>query len=121
MAQLQEELKEHNPYIRDFIQICNIPEDQLANASFVITEKQKPQNAGPRTYPANNQTEVSAMMPEEVGSRDIVVRKTGGGIQQFQDTNRAADALHFVLLHPKGHDGWSRSCSSSWIAVTTFA
>ena len=47
------------------------------------------------------------MMPEEVGTRDIVVRRKNGGIQQFQDTNRACDALHFVLLHPKGHDGWS--------------
>ena len=47
------------------------------------------------------------MLPEEVGSRDIVVNRRSGGIQQFKDTNRAADPLHFVLFHSKGHDGWS--------------
>ena len=35
------------------------------------------------------------MMPEQVSSRDIVVKKRGGGIQEFKDTNRAADPLHF--------------------------
>ena len=89
------------------MQICQIPEDQLQDASFVITEKQKPKSAGPRTYTAHNLTEVSVMMPEEAGNRDIVVSRRGGGIQKFQDTNRAADPLHFVLLHSKGHDGWS--------------
>ena len=47
------------------------------------------------------------MMPEQVGSRDIIVKRKGGGIQEFKDTNRAADPLHFVLLHSRGHDGWS--------------
>ena len=56
---------------------------------------------------AHNLTEVSVMMPEEVGSRDIVVKRRGGGVQEFKDTNRAADALHFVLLHSRVHDGWS--------------
>ena len=47
------------------------------------------------------------MMPEQVGSRDIIVNRKGGGIQEFKDTNRAADPLHFILLHSLGHDGWS--------------
>ena len=107
LLELQEELREHNPYIRDFLQICQIPEDEIQEAAFVISEKQKPQNAGSRTYTSHHLTEVSVMMPEEVGSRDIVVKRRGGGVQEFKDTNRAADPLHFVLLHSKGHDGWS--------------
>ena len=107
LLQLQNELHEHNPYIRDFLQICQIPEQEIQEASFVITEKQTPANAGPRTYTAHNLTEVSVMMTETVGNRDIVVKQRGGGVQQFQDTNRAADPLHFVLLHSRGHDGWS--------------
>ena len=47
------------------------------------------------------------MLPDAIGNRDIVVRKRGGGIQEFKDTNRAADPLHFVLLHSRGTDGWS--------------
>ena len=47
------------------------------------------------------------MIPEEVGSHDIAVNRRGGGVREFKDTNRAADPLHFVLLHSRGHDGWS--------------
>ena len=107
LIELQNELREHNPYIRDFLQICQIPEEEVQEASFVITEKVKPQNAGARTYTAHHLTEVSVMYPEQVGGRDIVVNRKGGGVQEFKDTNRAADPLHFVLLHSKGHDGWS--------------
>ena len=107
LLELQNELRENNPYIRDFLTICQIPQDEIDEASFVITEKQKPKNAAPRTYTSHHLTEVSVMMPEEAGSRDLVVRKRAGGIKQIKDTNRAADPLHFVLLHSKGHDGWS--------------
>ena len=31
----QRELREHNPYIRDFLKICKIPEEQIRAASFV--------------------------------------------------------------------------------------
>lgn len=107
LLELQEELKEHNPYIRDFLQICKIPEKEIQEATFVITEKQKPNNAGTRTYTSHHLTEVSVMMPEEVGSRDIVVNRRSGGVQEFKDTNRAAGPLHFVQQHSKGHAGWS--------------
>ena len=75
LLELQNELRDNNPYIRDFLQICQIPEEEVQDAAFVITEKQKPQNAGARTYTAHNLTEVSVMMPEQVGSRDIVVKR----------------------------------------------
>ena len=107
LLELQNELRENNPYIRDFLQICQIPDEEIKESAFVITEKQKPKNAGARTYTSHHLKEVSVMMQEQIGSRDIVVRKRGGGIQEFRDTNRACDPLHFVLLHSKGHDGWS--------------
>ena len=99
--------RENSPYIRDFLAICQIPQDGIDEASFVITEKQKLKHAAPRTYTSHDLTEVSVMMPEEVGSRDSIVRKRTGGIKEIKDTHRAADPLHFVLLHSKGHDGWS--------------
>ena len=107
LLQLQNELSENNPYIRDFLNICQIPQSEIEEAEFVITERQKPRNAGPRTYTSHHLTEVSVMMPEEVGSRDLIVRKRAGGIKEIKDTNQAADPSHFVLLHSKGHDGWS--------------
>ena len=47
------------------------------------------------------------MMPEEAGNRAIILKTRGGGIAEIKDTYRSADSLHFVLLHPKGTDGWS--------------
>ena len=102
LIEIQDELHEHNLYVQDFQQICQIPDEELEDASFVITEKERPANAGTRTYNANNLSEVSVMMPEAIGSRDIVVRKRGGGIREIKDTHRSADPLHFVLLHSKG-------------------
>ena len=81
MIDIQRELLEHNRYVRDFQQICQIPDDQLQEAAFVITEKEKPSTAGTRTYTAHNLSEVSVMMPEEIGNRDIVLRKREGGMQ----------------------------------------
>jgi hypothetical protein len=75
-----------------------IPEEEMQEASFIITEKQKQKDAEARAYTSHHLTEVSVMMPDEVGSRDIVVKRKGGGVQEFKDTNRAADPLHFVLL-----------------------
>ena len=79
----------------------------MQEAAFVITEKEKPSTAGTRTYTAHNLSEVSVMMPEEIGNRDIVLRRRTGGMQHMKDTHRAADPLSFVSLHPRGQDGRS--------------
>ena len=41
LIELQNELKGCNPYVRNFIQICDIPDDQLSNATIFISEKEK--------------------------------------------------------------------------------
>ena len=87
--------------------MCQISDEDLNDASFVLTEKERPSIAGPRTYTAHHLSEVSVMMPEAVGNRDLVVKKRGGGLQEVKDTHRSCDPLHFVLLHTKGTDGWS--------------
>ena len=94
--------------MRDFKHICQIPEDELDDRhEFVISEKARPSDAGSQTYTAHNMSEVSVMVPEAVGNRDMVMQKRGGGIQELKETHRAADPLHFVLLHSRGSDGWS--------------
>ena len=107
LRDLEKELLQYNPYVRDFLRICETPEEEIQDAAFVISEKERPAEAGSRTYTSHNLSEVSVMMPDAIGNRDIVVRKRGGGIQEFKDTNRAADPLHFVLLHSRGADEWS--------------
>ena len=51
-------------------------------------------------------TEISVLVDEEPGPRDIVVHLRDGGLQTIADTHRSHDALHFVLLFPYGADGW---------------
>lgn len=40
------------------------------------------------------------------GTRAFILQFRGDGIKKLYDTHRSSDALHFVLLHPFGHDGW---------------
>ena len=42
----QNDLHQHSAYVRDFKQICQISDDDLHHASFVITEKARLSNAG---------------------------------------------------------------------------
>lgn len=65
LIELQDELKENNPFIKDSLQICQILETGMQEAAFVITEKQKPRNAGTRTYTSHHLTEVSLVVPEQ--------------------------------------------------------
>ena len=48
----------------------------------VITEKCKPKDAPPRTYNVHNLQELSIMMPDEVGSRDIIKRNVEGAYKR---------------------------------------
>ena len=41
LIELENELREHNPYIRDFLQICQIPEEEIKEAFFVTTETRR--------------------------------------------------------------------------------
>ena len=47
-----------------------------------------------------------AFLRQEVASRDIVLYARKGGLQHINDTHRAYDTLHYVLLFPLGEDGW---------------
>lgn len=52
--------------------------------------------------------EVSVLMADaETHGRDLVVHLRGGGLQYIHETHRSFDALHFVLLFPRGEDGWT--------------
>lgn len=75
LIELPEEMRHYNPYVRDFLQICQVSDEEIDEASIVITKKQKPRDAGTRTYTTHHLTEVSVVMPEQVGRRHIVVRK----------------------------------------------
>ena len=103
LVQLQNLLHTCNPYVRDFKTACEIQE--VSGAQLVINANVRPAGEHVRRY-NSGLTEISVLVDEEPGPRDIVVHLRDGGLQTIADTHRSHDALHFVLLFPYGTDGW---------------
>ena len=104
LEKVQHELHEHNPFIKDFLQIMELPDDDLINGKLVLTAK-KPSNEHQRRYnkPMNLQ-EVSILT--NCQNNDLVLQKRGGGLQYVSDLNPKGMPLHFTLLFPFGTYGW---------------
>lgn len=48
---------------------------------------------------------MSLLYNKQPEKREIIVQRDGG-IKEIADTLRSSNALHFLLIHPLGHDGW---------------
>ena len=111
LQQLQQLLREHNPLVRDFIMASEVPEDQVEHMRLVLSADARPAGEHARRYnrPEGFQ-EVSVLIGEEPGTRDIVLRRRavgdGADLIAISNCHRAYEPLHFVLLHPFGTDGW---------------
>ena len=108
VKKLQILLREINPFVKDFLHICEIPDENLKHGKIVLTcnKSDLPKDAHERRY--NQQTslsEVSILTNSVPG--DLVLRKRGGGLQQIYDLHPDAQPLHFVLLFPYGTPGYS--------------
>ena len=93
------------------------PQGEVTDAHFVIEATGKP-DADKRTYKGEQAfTEVSVLAVEprggKVPKRSIMVRHRGGGLHFIDESHRAYDPLHFVLLFPCGDDGPRRAASRS--------
>ncbi len=104
LRRLQEELQD-NTYIKDFKTACEIPESELSHCRLVINASVRPRDGHARLY-NRSLCEVSVLINEQPGPRDIILQLRGGGLREIKGTQRSADALHFVLAHLLGHDGW---------------
>ena len=108
LHQLQDLLKEINPFVKDLLHVCEIPDEELKGGRIIISCKKqdRPKNSHERTYNLQQcLTEVSVLTNSVPG--DLCLRKRGGGLQQIYDLHPAAQALHFVLLFPFGTLGYS--------------
>ena len=78
----------------------------MTDAQFVIEPNARPKDTHKRTYNTTTFNEVSVLMVEAKGGavpkRSVKVRKRDGGLHDIDETNRAFDPLHFVLLFPFG-------------------
>ena len=67
-------------------------------------------NVDPRTYNVPRVSNIAAFIPDGThvaAPRSIAVRMHGGGVKRITDLSSAYDPLHFVLLFPRGEQGWT--------------
>ena len=104
LQDVQKVIHEHNPFVKDFKQILELPQDELAQGKIIISAK-APSNEHARRYNLqSNLNEVSILTNSE--SHDLVINLRGGGLQIISDLNPKGMPLHFTLLFPLGTYGW---------------
>ena len=101
---VQDTVHEVNPYVKDFIQIIEMPAEDIGEGKIVIAAK-GPRNEHARRYNAPiNLNEVCVLM--NPGKHDLVLQRRGGGLEYVNDLNPSGMPLHFTLLFPYGTHGW---------------
>ena len=105
MKKLQEMLKTFNPFVKDVLHICEIPDQELSEGKLILSCKERPKGAHARQYNLpQSLSEVSVLTNSLPG--DMVLHKRGGGLQEIYDIHPSAQPLHFVLLFPLGTKGY---------------
>jgi len=115
LTELQSTMRQCNTYVQDFVTAGEIfSEGDVDDAHFVIEPKARPATAHKRTYKdakkAFNEVTVMTVEPRggKVPKRSVMIRARGGGLHDIDESSRAFDPLHFVLLFPCGDvDGWT--------------
>ena len=105
LLELTDMMQDNNHYVHEFeIQTKR----NTANATITI-----PTYWGKdKTYCAPTAPEIAAAIPQQSGNvsshhaRQIVLYQRGGALQNIQSNNAAFEPLHFVLLFPRGEEGW---------------
>ena len=105
LKSVQDAIHRVNPFVKDFKQIVDIPEEDLGHAKIVISAKSRPSGTHERRYnPQVNLNEVSILTNSE--PHDLVLQRRGGGLEKISDLNPKGMPLHFTLLFPHGTYGW---------------
>lgn len=98
--------KQENLYARTFEHAAKL---DAPNAIVKIFARPGPQS---RSYNLPTAPQVAILVPDSESvdiagnTRDIIVRKRGGGLQHISEFNVAFDPLHFVMMYPRGERGW---------------
>ena len=97
--------------VQDFVTVGEIfQQEDTVNAQFVINPDKAPASADNRVYSSNfgrrTFNEVCVLCDEQPAKRSVMLRFREGGLYETDESSRAYDPLHFVLLFPCGDDGW---------------
>ena len=105
LTKVQNLLHDHNPFVKDFKQIIEIPSEELGLGKIVISAKARPTGEYERRYNAQiNLQEVSILTRPE--KHDLVLQLRCGSLQSISDLNPKGMPLHFTVLFPFGTYGW---------------
>ena len=113
LMRLQAHLCRCNHYVQDFIQVCEIPDNEVASMQLMIDAKAKALDAHVGVY--NQPTglkEVQVLMPDslsEAKEHSIIIRprsREQGPLQYVSDIHHSFDPLHYPLLFPEGEPSW---------------
>ena len=108
----QKVIHDRNPYVKDFKQVIEIPENELEGGKIVISASARPQHGHERVYNAQiNLQELSIVTNEK--PHDLVINTREGSIQTISDMNPKAMPLHITLLFIDGTSGWSQDLTHS--------
>ncbi|KAH7903120.1 hypothetical protein BJ138DRAFT_1021123, partial [Hygrophoropsis aurantiaca] len=111
-AEIQDVLHRHHPYVNLYKQahrvMAEVPAEQRTGISCRLHFIE---GSDGRTYNLPTADEIAVVIPgdgsEEVSDkRDIVLRLQGGGLRRISQLSHAYSPLHYVLLFPRGEDGW---------------
>ncbi len=109
LAELQQMLHNINPYVNNFRQVGNLLKyNPSLDLKLIITNSR---TKDPRRYNTPSASEVAAIIigtgqEIEHHNRDIVLQPHQGGMQQISEIHCAYASLHYVLMFPRGEDGW---------------
>jgi hypothetical protein len=79
MKILQDLLKEINPFVKDLLHICEIPDEEIVEGKLIISCEKRPTGSHERTYNLQQSlSEVSILTNSEPSG--LVLRKRGGGL-----------------------------------------
>ena len=111
LRQLQAMLRHVNPWVHDFIMAAEILAQEVEHRQLVVSVSARPAGEHERRYnAAEGLREVAVLMGEAPGQHDLVLRRRAergtGVLHTIDESNRACDPLHFVLLFPLGTTGW---------------
>ncbi|CAG8724129.1 9051_t:CDS:1, partial [Acaulospora morrowiae] len=106
---LQDMLDECNPYIQNFRQIRDLIQENVTTEISMLIYSDRTQD--PDRYGPPTASEVAIIMVDndhemEPSSQDILLRLRIGGLQRISEFYSSYDPLHYILLFPRGNDGW---------------
>lgn len=108
MELLQDVLHNHNPYAR----IYNYAHEVLnryPDAEDVSVRLRVSPSLDRRRYNLPTADEVAVILPSNRSAtdpRDIILHRRDGPLQRISDLHPAYTPLHYVLLFPRGENGW---------------